>query len=59
MDYFSTCILEHKVPYSGGEEGMQHQRIMEAIYQSARERRPIPLPNIERKDAFCGGEAEL
>ncbi|WP_373331298.1 Gfo/Idh/MocA family protein [Salmonirosea aquatica] len=59
MDVFSACILEDKVPYSGGEEGLQDQRIMEAIYQSARERRPIPLPIIEKKDAFRGQEPEL
>ena len=59
MDYFSTCILEDKVPYSGGEEGLQDQRILEAIYQSARERRPIPLPIIEQKDAFRGEKPEL
>jgi len=59
MDYFSTCILEDKQPYSTGEEGLQDQRIMEAIYQSARERRPVKLPTITKKDAFRGPEPQL
>ncbi len=54
MDYFSECIIEDRPPYSTGEEGMQDQRIMEAIYQSAHEKRPVKLPLIEKKDAFRG-----
>lgn len=59
MDHFSECILNDKAPYSTGEEGLQDQRIMEAIYQSARERRPVKLPAIDKKDAFRGPEPTL
>nr|WP_234737182.1 Gfo/Idh/MocA family oxidoreductase [Tellurirhabdus bombi] len=59
MDYFSECILENKEPYSTGEEGLQDQRIMEAIYQSAREGKPVKLPRIDKKDAFRGPEPQL
>ncbi|MDO1451782.1 Gfo/Idh/MocA family oxidoreductase [Rhodocytophaga aerolata] len=56
MDHFSECILENKSPYTPGEEGMQDQRIMEAIYQSAKEGKPVKLPEVTKKDAFRGPE---
>lgn len=56
MDHFSECILEDKQPHTPGEEGLQDQRIMEAIYQSAREGRPVKLPEVKGKDAFRGPE---
>lgn len=59
MDYFSECILDDKAPYSTGEEGLQDQRIMEAIYQSARDGRPVKLPRIDKQDAFRGPEPML
>jgi predicted dehydrogenase len=54
MDHFSDCVKKDKTPFSPGEEGMQDQRIMEAIYQSAREGRPVKLAKIDKKDAFRG-----
>ncbi|GAB3826358.1 Gfo/Idh/MocA family protein [Hymenobacter jeollabukensis] len=56
MDHFSACILENKAPHTPGEEGMQDQRIMEAIYQSAREGRPVKLPAVQGTDVFRGPE---
>lgn len=56
MDHFSECILENKAPFTPGEEGLQDQKIMEAIYQSAREGKPVKLPTIDKKDAFRGPE---
>ncbi|OUJ70868.1 Gfo/Idh/MocA family protein [Hymenobacter crusticola] len=56
IDHFSECILNNKDPYTPGEEGLQDQRIMEAIYQSAREGRPVKLPTINQRDAFRGPE---
>ncbi|MBD2757560.1 Gfo/Idh/MocA family protein [Spirosoma validum] len=56
MDHFSECILENKVPFTPGEEGLQDQKIMEAIYQSAREGKPVKLTTIDKKDAFRGPE---
>ena len=56
MDHFSDCVLNNKTPFTPGEEGMQDQKIMEAIYQSARESRPVKLPKVDRKDAFRGSE---
>jgi predicted dehydrogenase len=56
MDHFSECLLENKAPHTPGEEGLQDQRIMEAIYQSAREGRPVKLPSIAGVDVFRGPE---
>jgi predicted dehydrogenase len=56
MDHFSECLLENKAPHTPGEEGLQDQRIMEAIYQSAREGRPVKLPPVAGVDVFRGPE---
>ncbi|GGG56251.1 Gfo/Idh/MocA family protein [Hymenobacter glacieicola] len=56
MDHFSECVLENKEPHTPGEEGLQDQRIMEAIYQSAREGRPVKLQPVQGTDAFRGPE---
>lgn len=56
MDHFSECILANKVPFTPGEEGLQDQKIMEAIYQSARENKPVKLAAVNKKDAFRGPE---
>ncbi|TLV03901.1 Gfo/Idh/MocA family protein [Dyadobacter luticola] len=43
MDHFSGCIIENKPPYTPGEEGLQDQILMEAIYQSAKEGKPVKI----------------
>ena len=43
LDYLVQCIAEDREPSVGGEEGLRDLRIIEAIYQSARERRRIAL----------------
>ena len=58
IDHFSDCILHNRTPYTPGEEGLQDQRIIEAIYQSAQEGRPVKLPLIEKRDAFRGTEPQ-
>ena len=40
--------------HTPGEEGLQDQRIMEAIYQSARTSRPVQLPPVAGVDVFRG-----
>ena len=54
MDHLAECVRQNKPPYTPGEEGLQDQRIMEAIYQSARENKPVKLPAVARIDAFRG-----
>jgi predicted dehydrogenase len=43
MDHFSECVMENKRPFTPGEEGLQDHIIMEAIYQSAREGKPVKI----------------
>lgn len=54
IDHFSECILEGKKPFTPGEEGLQDQRLMAAIYQSAAEGQPVPVERMEGKDLFRG-----
>lgn len=43
MDHMAECILDDKRPYTPGEEGLQDQRIMEAIYESAASGKPVKI----------------
>ncbi|WP_407541594.1 Gfo/Idh/MocA family oxidoreductase (plasmid) [Deinococcus radiomollis] len=54
LDHFSACVSSGEQPYTPGEEGLQDQRIMEAIYTSAREGRPVHLERFEGRDVFRG-----
>ena len=54
LDHFAQCILEDKTPFTPGEEGLQDQKIMEAIYESARTNKPVKLETILKIDAFRG-----
>ena len=54
MDYMAECVRQNKAPYTPGEVDRQDQRIMEAIYQSARENRLVKLPAGPRIDACRG-----
>ena len=54
IDHFAQCILENKKPWTPGEEGLQDQKIMEAIYESAKTGKPVNLPLISTIDTFRG-----
>ena len=56
MDHMAECILQDKTPWTPGEEGLQDQRIMEAIYESARMGKPVTLPHYGKPDYFRGSE---
>ena len=43
MDHMAGCVLENQGPYTPGEEGLQDQRIMEAIYESASSGKPVRI----------------
>jgi len=43
LDHMAQCVLQNREPVAPGEEGLRDMRIIEAIYQSARERRRIAL----------------
>lgn len=52
MDHFAECVMEDKLPNTPGEEGLQDHLIMEAIYRSARENKPVKLPLVAGRDPF-------
>ncbi len=47
--YFSDCILKDKEPEPSGLEGLADVCIVEAIYESARTKRPVHVPEIPGK----------
>ena len=44
MDHFSLCVQKNLQPHTPGEEGLQDQRITDAIYESARSGRVVKIP---------------
>lgn len=58
MDHMAECVLSGRRPRTPGEEGVQDHRVMEAIYRSARDNRPVDLPAVEGIDAFRGPPLE-
>jgi predicted dehydrogenase len=47
--YFSDCILKNKEPEPSALEGMADVRIVQAIYESAKTRRVVELPELPAK----------
>ena len=43
MDHFAQCVMNDKTPDTPGEEGLWDMRVIEAIYQSAREGKTVKL----------------
>jgi predicted dehydrogenase len=43
FDHFSECILENKTPATDGYEGLKDLKVIEAIYQSMKENKPVRL----------------
>ncbi len=43
LDAFADCILRRREPEPSGEQGMGDVAVMQAIYRSARENRPVPF----------------
>lgn len=54
LDHMAECVKLNKTPYTPGEEGLQDHRIMTAIYESARENKPVKLPTLLTRDTFRG-----
>jgi predicted dehydrogenase len=59
LAYFSTCILQDRQPEPSGIEGLQDVRLVEAIYRSARDGRPVTLPRLARPETVPAAEADL
>jgi len=43
LDAFADCIRRHRKPEPSGSEGLRDVAVMQAIYRSAREGRPVPI----------------
>ena len=43
MDHFSLCVQKDIQPHTPGEEGLQDQRITDAIYESARTGKSVKI----------------
>ena len=43
MDHMAECVMKNLQPHTPGEEGLQDQRLMEAIYESARTGRAVKV----------------
>jgi predicted dehydrogenase len=54
MDHMALCVRNNTEPRTPGEEGLQDQILMAAIYQSAQTGKPVSLPAVTRRDAFRG-----
>ena len=44
MDHMAECVTQNKQPHTPGEEGLRDQRLMDAIYESARTGRAVKVP---------------
>ena len=44
MDHMAECVQQGRNPHTPGEEGLQDQRITDAIYESARTGKVVKLP---------------
>ena len=54
MDHFAACIRSGAQPWTPGEEGLQDQRLMAAIYEAARTGKRVTLHAPEGRDVFRG-----
>ncbi len=54
IDHMAECVRSGRVPRTPGEEGLQDQRLMEVIYASAREGRPVRLAAVGEVDGTRG-----
>ncbi len=48
LEYFSDCILSNRTPEPGGDEGLCDIRIIEAILESVKTRKPLSLEPIQK-----------
>jgi predicted dehydrogenase len=54
IDHMAERLAEGRRPRTPGEEGLQDHRLMEAIYESAREGRPVRLDAVPGLDTTRG-----
>lgn len=54
MDHFAECIRANRTPHTPGEEGLQDQRLIAAIYQAAHGGGIVKLPPVAGLDTTRG-----
>jgi predicted dehydrogenase len=54
LEYFSDCVIHDRHPEPSGVEGLQDVRLVEAVYRSSRDGRPVTLPRLARVEASPG-----
>ncbi len=54
IDHFAQCVRTGRKPRTGGAEGLTDQRLMTAIYESAKSGRPVRVPAQGGLDASRG-----
>ena len=54
LDHMARCVHDNVRPHTPGEEGLQDQRLVAAIYAAAETGRKVTLPAVAGKDAFRG-----
>ena len=54
LDHMALCVRNNTQPRTPGEEGLQDQVLMAAIYESARTSRPVRLPTLAGRDVYRG-----
>ena len=54
MDHFAQCIRAGRQPHTPGEEGLQDQRLVAAIYEAARGGGVVRLPAVAGLDTTRG-----
>jgi len=50
IEYFSDCILQDKEPEPSGLEGLADVRIVQRIYESAKAKKVVEVPEIPEKE---------
>src|SRR2546423_6604772 len=48
LDHMADCVINDREPYTSGEEGLQDQRIIDAVLESVRSRKVVKLPKIDK-----------
>lgn len=43
LDHLSECVINDTEPLTGGEDGLQDMRVIEAVYEAARTGRTVPV----------------
>ena len=49
IEYFSDCVLKRRRPEPSGREGLADVRVIRALLESARSRKPVRLGGYERR----------